>query len=243
MLTVEEIVSHLQALANPENVAGMKRYAVGGQHTLGISVATLRKIAKEIGRDRQIAAGLWATGIHEARILASIVDDPSLVTKRQMEEWVMGFDSWDLTDQVCMNLFDKTSFAWEKAIEWAGRGEEFQKRAGFTLMACLAWHDKKSPAERYYPFFPVIEGACDDGRNFVKKAISWALRKMGARDQALNKLAIETAKRIQKQESSSARWIARDVLTELESQKVQQKLSNAAKRSPSLKNSGSRRKA
>jgi 3-methyladenine DNA glycosylase AlkD len=136
-----------------------------------------------------------------------------------MEEWVVGFDSWDITDQVCMNLFDKTSFAWSKAIEWAGHEEEFQKRAGFALMACLAWHDKKAPEEKFLLFFPVIENACGDGRNFVKKAISWALRKIGARDQTLNKLAIETAQRIQRQDSSSARWVARDVLAELQSKK------------------------
>jgi 3-methyladenine DNA glycosylase AlkD len=224
-LTTEEIVSRLHSLANPENLAGMKRFAVGGKHTLGISVNTLRRLAKEIGRDHRIAAGLWATGIHEARILASIIDDPPQVTEKQMEEWMVGFDSWDITDQVCMNLFDKTPFAWNKAIEWTGREEEFQKRAGFTLMACLAWHDKKSPPEKYLPFFPIIENACGDGRNFVKKAVSWALRKIGARDQALNKLAIETAQRIQKQGSSSARWVARDVLAELESKKVQQRLS------------------
>lgn len=239
-MTVQQIISRLHSLANPENVAGMKRYAVGGQHTLGISVNTLRQLAREIKHDHQLAAGLWTTGIHEARILASIIDDPSQVTENQMEEWVVGFDSWDVTDQVCMNLFDKTSLAWNKAIEWAGREAEFQKRAGFTLMACLAWHDKKSPSEKYIPFFPVIENACGDGRNFVKKAISWALRKMGSRDQTLNKLAIETAGRIQKQDSSSARWIARDVLEELESEKVQQKL--ATKPKP-LKNSRARIKA
>ncbi|MBM3149556.1 MAG: DNA alkylation repair protein [Chloroflexi bacterium] len=219
LLTLEEIVSRLHSLANPDNVAGMKRFAVGGKHTLGISVNTLRRLAREIGRNHQTAAGLWATGIHEARILASIIDDPSQVTENQMEEWVAGFDSWDITDQVCMNLFDKTPLAWDKAIQWAGRESEFQKRAGFALMASLAWHDKQAPAEKYLLFFTVIENACGDGRNFVKKAISWALRKIGARDQTLNKLAIETAKRIQKQNTSSARWIARDVLAELESKK------------------------
>ncbi|MBM3154228.1 MAG: DNA alkylation repair protein [Chloroflexi bacterium] len=226
-LTTAEIVSRLQSLANPENVAGMKRFAVGGKHTLGISVNTLRRLAREIVRNHQTAADLWATGIHEARILASIIDDPTQVTENQMEEWVSGFDSWDITDQVCMNLFDKTPFAWNKAIEWASREGEFQKRAGFALVACLAWHDKKAPAEKYLPFLPVIENACGDGRNFFKKAISWALRKIGARDQSLNKLAVETAQRIQKQDSNSACWVARDVLSELQSEKVQQRLATA----------------
>ena len=224
MSSVDEIVSHLRSLANPDNVAGMKRFAVGGQNTLGISIPTLRRMAKEIGRDHGIAIGLWNTGIHEARILASMVDDPALVTERQMEDWVADLDSWDVTDQVCDNLFEKTALAWTKAIEWAGREGEFQKRAGFALMACLGWHDKKSPASRFAPFFPVIEEQADDARNFVKKAASWALRNMGKRDRTLNELAIATAKRIEKRDTRAARWVAKDALRELTGEKVQGRL-------------------
>lgn len=217
---LEQVVARLKALAKPENVEGMKRFAVGGKHTLGVSIPDLRKTAKEIGTDHKLAAGLWKTGIHEARILASMVDDPSRVSERQIEQWVGGFDSWDVTDQVCMNLFEKTSFAWDKAIEWTRREPEFEKRAGFALMACLGWHDKKSPASRFKPFFPAIEAASDDERNFVKKAVSWAIRNMGKRDKALHTLCVACAKRIEKRESKAARWIARDVLRELTSEKV-----------------------
>lgn len=224
MTTVKEIVSCLKANANPENISGMKRFAVGGKHTLGVPIPVLRKMAREIGRDHKIALGLWKTGIHEARILASMVDDPNLITEKQMESWIKDFDSWDITDQVCMNLFEKTPLAWEKAIEWTERREEFQKRTGFALMACLAWHDKDSPANRFKPFLPVIEKASDDERNFVKKAISWALRNMGKRDRTLNKLAIASAKKIEKRGSKAARWIASDVLRELTSEKVKARL-------------------
>lgn len=215
MLAVDDIVSRLRALSNAQNVEGMKRFAAGGKNTLGISIPSLRKMAKEIGRNHGTALALWQTDIHEARILASMVDDPSVVTEQQMEAWVAGFDSWDVTDQVCMNLFEKTPLAWTKAIEWARRSEEFQKRAGFALMACLGWHDKKSPASRFEPFFPVIEEESDDGRNFVRKAISWALRNMGKRDQTLRELAVGSAKRIETRGSKAARWVARDVLKEL----------------------------
>lgn len=224
MPTVDKVVSHLKSLASPENVASMKRFAVGGQNTIGISIPALRRMAKEIGRDHKIAIGLWKTGIHESRILASMVDDPALVTERQMGDWVADFDSWDVTDQVCMNLFEKTELAWTKAIEWAGREGEFQKRAGFALMACLGWHDKKSPASRFAPFFPVIEEQSDDARNFVKKAVSWALRNMGKRDRALNELAVATAKRIEKRGTRAARWVASDALRELTGGKVQGRL-------------------
>lgn len=215
MLTVDEIVSHLKALSNPRNVEGMKRFAVGGKDTLGIPVPALRKMAKEIGRNHSTALALWQTGVHEARILASMVDDPSLVSEQQMESWVADLDSWDVTDQVCMNLFEKTPLAWTKAIEWARRSEEFQKRAGFALMACLGWHDKKSPASQFEPFFPVIEEESDDEHNFVRKAVSWALRNMGKRDPTLRELAVASAKRIEKRGSKAARWIASDVLKEL----------------------------
>lgn len=184
MPTADDIILRLEALADRKNVEGMKRFAIGGKHTLGISIPVLRKMAKEVGRDHRTATALWDSGIHEARILASMVDDPALLTEEQMERWAADLDSWDVTDQVCMNLFEKVPLAWTKAIEWTGREGEFQKRAGFALMACLAWHDKKSPPSRFMPFFPAVEQAADDGRNFVKKAASWALRNMGKRTSA-----------------------------------------------------------
>ncbi len=226
-LTLTEVVDRLKSLANPENVAGMKRFGVGGQHTLGISIPVLRRMAREIGHDHRIAAGLWATGMHEARILASMVEDPSAVKEGQMDAWVADFDSWDVVDQTCMNLFEKMPQAWSKAIEWAHRESEFEKRAGFALMACLAWHDKKSPPARFEPFFRVIEERSDDGRNFVKKAASWALRNMGKRDTVLNVMAIQTALRIEKRGTRAARWVAGDTLKELTREAVKKRLPEA----------------
>jgi 3-methyladenine DNA glycosylase AlkD len=220
----EEVLERLSALANPENVAGMARYGINPQNTLGISVPTLRKLAKEIGRDHALAQELWASGVHEARSLAALIDDPRQVTEEQMERWVADFDSWDVCDGCCGDLFDKTPFAHRKAVEWAGRDEEFVKRAGFALMAWLAVHDKKAPDEAFLAFLPVIARESGDGRNFVKKAVNWALRGIGKRNAALNAMAIQTAQEIQSMGSRPGRWIASDALRELTSDKVRERL-------------------
>jgi 3-methyladenine DNA glycosylase AlkD len=222
--TCAEIVSELESLADPANVAGMARYGINPENTLGVSIPRLRAMAKEIGRDHALALELWASGIHEARILAGLVDDPAMVAAAQLERWVGDFDSWDVCDGVCGNLFDRTPFAWEKAAAWSARSEEFVKRAGFVLMAALAVHDKKAPDERFRNFLPLIEREAADERNFVKKAVNWALRQIGKRNRALNRDAIAAAKRIRKIDSRSARWIAADALRELESGAVRERL-------------------
>jgi 3-methyladenine DNA glycosylase AlkD len=222
--SVEEILEQLQALANPANVAGMARYGINPANTLGISMPTLRQIARQVGKDHLLAGGLWASRVHEARILASLLDEPRQVTEAQMEAWVEDFDSWDVCDQVCSNLFDKTPYAYQKAVDWSGRSQEFVRRAAFTLMAALASHDKKAPDERFAPFFPLIVGAASDERNFVKKAVNWALRGLGKRSPGLNRQAIETARQIQGIDSRAARWVAADALRELTSAKVQERL-------------------
>jgi 3-methyladenine DNA glycosylase AlkD len=223
-MTVAKIVAELEAHANPANVAGMARYGINPKRALGVSIPRLRAMAKEIGRDHALARELWASGIHEARILAGLVDDPAKVTAAQLERWVGDFDSWDVCDGVCSNLFDKTPFAWEKAVAWSARSEEFVKRAGFVLMAALAVHDKKAPDERFRKFLPLIEREAADERNFVKKAVNWALRQIGKRNRALNGDAVAAAKRIRKIDSKSARWIAADALRELESGAVRERL-------------------
>ncbi len=220
----EQTLERLQSLANPQNVAGMKRYGISTHNTLGISIYTLRPLAKEIGKDHALALELWESGIHEARILACYIDDPKLVTEDQMERWVADFNSWDVCDQVCSSLFDRTSFAYSKAHQWSERQEEFVKRAGFVLMAALAVHDKKAPDEQFEAFLPIITRHATDGRNFVKKAVNWALRQIGKRNQRLNELAIQTGHEIQQIDSPAARWIAADALRELSSEKVQIKL-------------------
>jgi 3-methyladenine DNA glycosylase AlkD len=224
MRRAKEIVSALNSLADPDNVRGMARFGINPRGTLGVSMPVLRKMAKETGRDHALALELWETGIHEARILAALVADPAKTTASQMESWLKDLDSWDVTDQVCMNLFDRTSCAHEKALAWTGRKREFEKRGGFALIACLALHDKTAPDEKLEKFLPAIERESDDPRNFVKKAVSWALRHIGKRNGRLNKLAVAAAKRIGKRDSNAAKWVSRDVLKELTGEKVRRKL-------------------
>lgn len=171
----------------------------------------------EIGKDHFLAQELWASGIHEARILAGMIDEPEAVSEEQMDSWVKDFDSWDVCDQVCGNLFDRTPCAYKNAVEWSKRKEEFVKRAGFVMMAELAVHDKTAMDKEFLRFFTLVKREATDERNFVQKAINWALRQIGNRSRSLNRKAIETAKEIQKMDSKAARWIAADALRELSS--------------------------
>ncbi|MFC1928870.1 DNA alkylation repair protein [Chloroflexota bacterium] len=220
----DDILKKLKSLSDPKAVEGMARFGINPENTFGVSVPNLRKTAKEIGIDHALAQQLWASGIHEARILASMIDDPKMVTGEQMESWVQDFDSWDVCDQCCMNLFDKTSLAYGKAVEWSAREEEFVKRASFAMMACLAWHDKKADDKQFEPFFPIMKREASDNRNFVKKAVNWALRQIGKRNLNLNEKAVETAREIQQIDAKSARWIASDAIRELTSQAVLERL-------------------
>jgi len=194
----------------------MKRFGVDNSKAFGVSLPNLRKVAKSIKKDHQLALELWATGIHECRVLASLVDDPKQVTPEQMDSWVADFYSWDVCDQVCGNLFDRTPFAIEKALEYSRSEKEYTKRAGFVLMAEFAVHDKKANDESFMPFFPIIEREAWDDRNFVKKAVNWALRQIGKRNRSLGKAAKECALRIAQQESKAAKWIAKDALAEFD---------------------------
>jgi 3-methyladenine DNA glycosylase AlkD len=184
----------------------------------------LRALGKTIGKDHALALRLWDSGIADARILASLVDRPEQVTGAQMEAWAAEFDSWDVCDQVCLNLLDKTSLAPRKISLWARRPEEFVKRAAFALIACLAWHDQKAPDSLFLAFLPVIREAATDERNLVKKAVSWALRHIGKRNLRLNRAALGTAREIQKLDSKSARWIAAQARRELEGEPVRKRL-------------------
>jgi 3-methyladenine DNA glycosylase AlkD len=215
-----DIITEMRAMRNPDNIAGMARYGIVTNDALGVSMPYLRKKAKLIGKDHRLALELWATGIHEARILACLVDEPALVTEKQMEKWERGFDSWDVWDQVCGNLFDKTPFAYRKAVEWTGREEEYVKRAGFVLMAALAVHDKKAADEEFIKFLALIESGADDDRNFVRKAVNWSLRQVGKRNAALNRRAIASTEKIRASGTKSARWIAADALRELTNEKT-----------------------
>jgi len=220
----DQVLKNLKSLSDPKAVEGMMRFGINPKNAYGVSIPNLRKMAKEIGKNHLLAQQLWSSGIHEARILAGMIDDSELVSKEQMENWVKDFDSWDVCDQCCSNLFDKTKFAHQKAVEWSKRHEEFVKRAGFVLMAALAVHDKKAGDQDFLKFLPIIVSESVDDRNFVRKAVNWALRQIGKRNLKLNKKAVETAREIQKLESRSPKWIASDAIRELTSKSVREKL-------------------
>ncbi len=207
-------------MSNPENVKGMARYGISSENTLGVSIPALRKIAKETGKNHELAQKLWKSGIHEARLLAAFVDEPSKVEEEQMDSWVKEFDSWDICDQVCSTLFDKAPYAYAKASEWSSEKGEFVKRAGFVLMAALAVHDKQATDEKLEKFLPTIKREATDERNFVRKAVNWALRQIGKRNTYLQREALKTAKEILQLDSKSARWIANDAIRELESKQL-----------------------
>lgn len=206
------------------------RFGINPKFALGVRVPFLRNLAKKIGRNHKLAQDLWKSEIHEARILATMIDEPEKVSERQMEQWVKSFNSWDLCDQCCLNLFSKLPIAWRKTIEWSKRKEEFVRRAGFALMACLAWRDKESKDENFFKFFPIIKKYSIDERNFVRKSVNWALRQIGKKNPDLNKKAIKLAQEIKKIDSKSAQWIANDALRELTDKKIQKRFKNKMKK-------------
>src|SRR5438309_11701915 len=211
-------------MGDPKAVERMARFGIQSGNSFGVSVPKLRALARDVGRDHQLALKLWETGLHDARLLASMVDEPEQVTIDQMDRWVRDFDSWDVVDGSCGNLFDKTPFAVAKAREWCEREEEFVKRAGFVLMAELAVHDKQANDMLFLDFLPLIIAGASDRRNFVKKAVNWALRQIGKRNLKLNKAAMSTAVKIQRMDSGVAKWVASGALRELKSPQVQKRL-------------------
>lgn len=214
-MNADQMIATLKLQANAQTVQNMARFGVKPALALGISIPTLRKLAKEHGKDQELALALWDSGIHEARILASMIAKPQLVSSQLMDRWVNDFDSWDVCDQVCGNLFDKTPFAYQKAMQWCHEEKEFVRRAGFVMMAELAVHDKKASDEAFTPFFTLIKQYAWDERNFVKKSVNWALRQMGKRNKHLYAIALECANELQYMDSQAAKWIARDALKEL----------------------------
>jgi len=227
------ILAELEALGSEAARAGMARYGIRVENAYGVPVTELRRLAKRLGRDHELALALWRTGNHEARLLAAFVDEPARVDAEQMERWAAGFDSWDVCDEVTTDLFDQTPLAWTKATEWATRSEEFVKRAGFALMAGLAVHDKAAGDEAFLGLLAAIEVGAFDERNFVRKAVNWALRNIGKRNRALHGECVACASRIRAAADEraggprggdaatrAARWVASDALRELRSAKV-----------------------
>jgi 3-methyladenine DNA glycosylase AlkD len=216
----KEIIRKLKSFYNPVNIAGMARYGINVKNAFGVPAPVLRRIAREHRRDHALALRLWASGIHDAKGLAALCDDPRQVSEEQMERWARDFDSWDVVDGCCNNLFRMTPHAYRKAVEWTRRDEEYVKRAAYVLMACLAVHDKTAPDSTFLRFLPLIKKGARDERNFVKKAVNWALRQIGKRNPSLQKKAIEAAREIHALDSESARWIASDALRELTSKET-----------------------
>jgi 3-methyladenine DNA glycosylase AlkD len=220
-MKVDEVIAYLESNQSQVNREGMSRFGIKVDKAFGISMVELRSLAKTIGEDHQLSLDLWETGYHEARILSTIIDVPAKVAEEQMEHWVNGFDSWDVCDQCCSNLFSRTPFAVKKADEWSHREEEYVKRAGFVLMAALAVHDKKAKDELFLEFLARIDSeAADDDRTFVKKAVNWALRQIGKRNIRLLEAAIRTGESVRSRGTKSARWIASDALRELRSERT-----------------------
>lgn len=219
-----EIIEKLKSMANPEAVEEMARFGITPDNSLGISITSIRQIAGETGKDHTLAGQLWESGIREARMLAALVEEVKLATGEQMNTWANDFNSWDICDHCCSALFRYTDLAYQKAVEWSSNDREYVKRAGFVLMATLTTSDKKAPDEKFNPFLELIKRESADDRNYVKKAVNWALRQIGKRSPGLNILAITTAREIHATGSKSARWIATDALRELTGQAVQRRL-------------------
>jgi len=230
MKSIEEILKELKKKARPDQLEGMARYGIAADNRLGVSIPELREMARQIGKNHQLALDLWNSGYQDARILAALVDVPGDVTDLQMEAWVKDLNSWDVCDQVCMNLFKKVPLARKKINDWSQRQEEFVKRAAFTLIATLAVHDKDSADKVFLGFLRLIRKGSTDERNYVKKAVNWALRNIGKRNFKLNRAAIDEAVAIRELDSKVSRWIAADALRELQSQKVQDRINKINQR-------------
>lgn len=214
-MDLKETLHELDTLANPKNVVGMKRFGINGKNMLGISVTTLRGVARKIKTDHELSKGLWETGIHEARLLSCLVADVNQLESEEMDSMIADFDSWDICDMACCSLFWHHQSAYQKVFEWAKHEPEYERRAAFALIAGYAWHQKHATDEHLATFFPVIEQYSFDGRNFVKKAVNWALRQIGKRNENLAKQAVVCARRILDQATKPAVWIARDAIREL----------------------------
>jgi 3-methyladenine DNA glycosylase AlkD len=211
-----KVLAELHRLANPRNVAGMARFGIVGEKLLGVSVVKLRAIAKRTGRNHALAGELWGSGILEARILAAFIAEPAGLTRRQANSWAKDFECWADCDGLCIHLFRKTPFAHELAVAWSRSRAELVKRAGFTMMATLAVHDKSARNEVFRRYLTRVHEEAADERHNVKKGVNWALRQIGKRNPILNREAIRMAKRIREEDSRAARWIAGDALRELQ---------------------------
>jgi 3-methyladenine DNA glycosylase AlkD len=226
-----EVLAWLKRRGTRRTVKGMARYGIEAKRAFGVQMGTLGSLSKRLGKDHALALELWKSGWYEARLLAALVGDPERMTRRQMNAWASSFENWADCDTACFKFFDRTPFAWEKARQWSASPRLFVKRGGFALMACLALHDKVAPDKRFMAFLPVIEKGAHDERNFVKKAVSWALRAIGRRNLGLHAAALAVAKRLALSEAAAPRWVGKDALRELSSSKVRAQLARRASKS------------
>jgi 3-methyladenine DNA glycosylase AlkD len=226
---VDAVIAQLTKLGTKRTRDGMERYGIPPDNALGVPVGTLQKLAKQLGKNHELARALWDTGVYEARMLAAYVDEPDRVTSSQMDRWCNAFDSWAICDTVCFVLFDRTPHAWQKVVQWSGRRDEFAKRGAFALLACLALHDKRAGDESFMRCLPLLERAAADGRNFVKKAVSWALRSIGRRSFALHAATAETARRLAESTLPTERWVGKDALRDLLRPTVTRRLASKKK--------------
>jgi len=224
MFSLKEILERLQEKARTDQLEGMARFGIRGEKRLGVSIPDLRRLAREVGKNHELALKLWTSGFEDARILASMVEVPEQVSEEQMEDWVKDLGSWDVCDQLCTNLLDRVKGIRKKIVDWSRREGEFVRRAAFSLIAVISVHDKQVPDEEFTAFFPLIKQGALDERNYVKKAVSWALRNIGKRNSNLNRMALETARGIRQLDSKAARWVASDAIRELSSDALQKRL-------------------
>jgi 3-methyladenine DNA glycosylase AlkD len=222
--SAQDVIAWLRAAGTAHQRSEQARYGIVAPKAFGVAVGTLLKAAKVLGRDRALAAGLWKSGWYEARLLAGMVDEPERVTRRQMDAWARAFDNWGVCDTVCWHLFDHTPFAWEKARAWAPSPHEFVKRAAFAMMAGRVARDPEAPDAKFLALLPLVEKGARDERNFVKKGVSWALRRIGRKNRPLNAAAVEVARRLAASPEPAPRWVGQDALRELTSAKVRARL-------------------
>jgi 3-methyladenine DNA glycosylase AlkD len=212
VITASAAVAALKRLASDKVRQGMTRFGLPSDHALGVAVGDIQRLGKRIGRSQELAEGLWRTGIYEARLLAAFVGEPEKLTVRTMDRWCADFDNWAVVDTVCFKLFDQTPHAWGRVERWSRRAGEFQKRAGFVMLACLAAHAENASEEEFIRFLPLVEWGAADERNFVKKGVSWALRMMGLQGPKILAAATETASCLAASDLPSARWVGKDAL-------------------------------
>ncbi|MDQ2914492.1 MAG: DNA alkylation repair protein [Chloroflexota bacterium] len=225
---MQSALNWLKSHSTKATLDGMARYAISSDKAFGVAMKDMKALGKKLGRNHELAAALWATGVYEARMVCSFVDDPAQITPAQMDRWCKDFDNWAICDTICFNLFDRTPHAWAKVTQWSNRRSEFEKRTAFALLWSLAMHDKRADNKQFAQGLALIERAADDERNFVKKAVSMSLRAIGKRNRALNVASVTVARRLAGSEDAAARWIGSDALRELTSAAVTKRVKAAS---------------